>query len=329
MKRIITVLCLAVCLLTAGCAKEPVFDNTPTDSGVGTQPPAVDTDIKEPQPFNWDLELDALRQTMSTDGKTVAVAYLGFCGARADASEHINDNCKRFNEDYGFLSSIPNERIIGDGGQLFCIVAVKNTAAISVNRLNDNGEVAKAEWTGDGSIPLLIFANNGGFEPDMQVGVYTDSDEAVLNLHTDVLSRTVTYDLASDFSNYHDIANQSYSMAGEGAWDKPTKEALVNTSWSASRYINEYVTEEYSLDFFENTVKIVWNEGIGEFTANWSLSEKDGVTILTIDLENLDGLRSYAVLLSPDMLKLFSDFTSDGDIRDYESLSTLFTKTVG
>jgi len=321
MKRILSILCLAVCLLTAGCNKNSKKPSVPDN----TEP--VDTNVS--QPFDWQNGLEATRQLLESEGKMLAVAYLGFCGARADVAEYIKNNCKRFNDNYGFLNQIPDERIIGDGGQLFCVLVYENTAAISVNRLNDNGEVAKTEWTGDGSVPLLIFANNGGFEPDMQVAVFTADDEAFINLYTDSLSRFAATDTVLDISNYHDIAEQTYAMASEGAWDKPTKEMLVNTSWMASRYINEYETEQYSLDFFEDTVKIVWNEGIGEFTAKWSLSENDNVTILAIDLENLDGLRSYAVLLSPDMMSITADFTSNSEIRSYEAINTLFEKTVG
>ena len=361
MKKIIAMLCLAVCLLTAGCNKNPKVpddteqkhtdiesggsdepgDTSPADSNTesggsdetGDTSPAdsnTESEGTDPsQPFDWDAGLTFIRQIMLDESKSVAVANLGFCGARADVTEFIKNNCKRFDTDRGFLSHIPDERIIGDGGQLFCVLAYETTSAISVNRLNDNGEVTEAAWTGDGSIPLLIFANNGGFEPDMQVAVYTARDETVLNLQTNSLSRAVTTESVLDISNYHDVAEQTYSMASEGAWDKPTKQALVNTSWLASRYVNEYETEQYSLDFFEDTVKIVWNEGIGEFTAKWSLSEKDGITILTLDLENLDGLRNYAVLLSPDMLSITADFTGDSEIRSYEAINTLFEKTLG
>lgn len=294
------------------------------NNGAQTQPPSN----TETEPADWTAHLLPIRQMILDNQSAFAVCYLGYFDKYS--LEEITKANKRLSSDFEFLSEIQSERIIGSGGELYLVVGNAETD-VAVNLLKEDGEVSEILYKGDLSEPIMVFANGGAFAPDTQIVTVDTSFAPCLDNN----GRLAKSDAVYDFTNYGDVVELLYTTAKENFYTVPTKQMLVNTSWQGLAYESDEITKTYNLDFFENTVKIQWNDGIDaedhEFEAAWSLSQKDGVCILNINLDNLDGERTYVPLITEteDTLYILSDYVNGDVHRDYEKLNVMFTKTVG
>lgn len=340
MKNCLKIVCALLCtcvFFAAGCSKEQPATKTPAgESEKPTQNPTETPAEPSAGEVDWNTAMTMLRQAMVETPQKMAVAYLGNYSSGTKLSEWFLENCPTLSQDQPFLKELSEDAILGDDGELYCIVALDENADLAVNRMGENGEVSAILHKGDGGKPLLVTANGAGFSPDTAVTLVDSNGDVVqYSLMTDGNGRLQKNDAVHDFTNYEDVVAGLYSAAKENCFAAPSKELLANTSWSGAVYVDADVTKTYNLDFFEDKVKIQWNDGIDaedhEFIAEWSLSEKDGVCILNVNLDNLDGERTFIPLVSEtnDSLYILSDYVNGDVHRDYEKLSVMLAKTVG
>lgn len=336
MKRFIRIcsILICICLLTAGCSTEqPVQPpDTPDNSQSGQTSPEPDAgEVFEE--VDWEAELMMLRQAMVDTPQKIAIAYLGYYGGVADLQmkDWLATYCPIQSDNHPFLKSFDEDTVIGGEGDLYCLVAFDETADISLNRLNEDGEVAEILYKGDGKQALLFTANGAAFEPDTSVVLVDGKGESCeYRPMKNVYGRLMPDEAVTDCTCYEDVAGHGYYSALEMSWSKATGSQLQNTSWTAAKYGADGRELSYHLDFFEDTLHIQWKDGSEEnsFKADWLVNDAG---VLEMDLSNLDGERIFLVLISEEenLLQIFENF-EEGDIaREYEALQTMFEKTVG
>ena len=119
-QRWIAVLLAGVLLLTAGCGKSP--DSIKDNIVVPTAPATEPTEL-----FSAEASLNSLRQAMVGTSQIFAVAYFGYhetldSPLPVDPFAVMQENTPQLCEDLPFLLEIPEDRIVGETGDLFCIV---------------------------------------------------------------------------------------------------------------------------------------------------------------------------------------------------------------
>ena len=165
--RIIALFLAGILLLTTGCGKSKEL---PAESPV---PAETETVAQTAAPVLPETSLDSLRQTMTGTPYLFAVAYFGFHEMQ-DPFVIMQENAPALCEEYPFLLEIPEDRIIGESGDLFCIVPLDEDATVAVskgywdyeNQQNIYDDMLYSSATGD---PILLFCNNAGWEPDTEV----------------------------------------------------------------------------------------------------------------------------------------------------------------
>ena len=134
-KRIFAALLSGILLLTAGCAASSEAPDTTTVPSTVSQmedtPPA--------EVMSADASLTSLRQAMVETPQLFAVAYFGFHptwngSLPVDPFTVMQDNAPTLCEDLPFLLEIPEDRIVGESGDLFCIVPLDENATVAVSK---------------------------------------------------------------------------------------------------------------------------------------------------------------------------------------------------
>ncbi|MBR4881809.1 MAG: hypothetical protein IKU19_07735, partial [Clostridia bacterium] len=192
MKRILSVvLCLILCLcLFGGCGKdkpeEPLETNDPADTAEAVD--TVDTVETEPadttEPVSDEVDpaasLVSVRQAMIDTPAMMAVAYIGGTDSMesVNTQEWINTLLPGFYSNLPFIGTIDDSRIIGERyGELYLVVPCDENASVSVNHVDESGEVTEVLYRSDYGEPLLVFANNTGFPSDTQINIVDNSGD--------------------------------------------------------------------------------------------------------------------------------------------------------
>ena len=304
-RRIIAAL-LSVMLL-AGCAS-PAEDRNTT-----TVPP---TAAREESTVAAEASLVSLRQAMVETPQLFAVAYFGYhdtlgSDAPADLYGVMRAQAPELCRDLPFLTEIPAERVIGDHGDLFCIVPLDENATVAVSRgaWNETSEQYLYEhslYFADSGEPILLLCNGEGFEPDTQLYISGPSGEALWCPQTDdnlcamPLRGEDGEDLYYDFSPYRELLRAEYNSL-RGEWVKPTAEMLTGTTWVWDRFLKDGREVSCRLTFGEDTLSVRWNDGIDEEDheypdAAWELAEEEGFAVLTMDFREMAGVLRYDVM---------------------------------
>lgn len=137
---------------------------------------------EEPQANEeWQSSLEAFRQSMSDTTYLFAGAYLGTSDTITEGymEEYLYTNYPELVENMPFLRGIPQDRIIGTNGELYCVIPRDKNSTIEIIALgeDENYDIVEMEqryYTNSGE-PLLVFCNSGGFAPDVKI-VITDSN---------------------------------------------------------------------------------------------------------------------------------------------------------
>ena len=196
-----------------------------------------------------DTSLAQLREeAMDLPSYLFAAAYIGSSAGGPDdlelpLQEWVRTAAPELCAQYPFVQNIPRERVVGNGGSLFCVVPRDPDATLAVNRIRwnpqnedyDNLEVLYRSESGD---PILLYAC-----ADMGESPYPDTEVIV----TDSTGKTVTwypiygitalpydyeYDLPLGYS--FTVGDEDYGgdMIEESMWTTPTAEQLARYVWT-------------------------------------------------------------------------------------------------
>lgn len=308
-KRRLFALLLAAVLLLAGCGGEKTVSDRVGDA-VGSPETTAPT---QPAPA---ASPDALRQEMAGTGQLFAVAYLGYhenvdSDLPADPFAAMLEQAPQLCRDYPFLLRIPEERVIGTGGELYCIVPLDPDAAVSVTQGHwdetlDQYIYLDSAYHSETGEPILVFCNGGGWEPDTQIFISGASGEVMWYPQLDdnqcamPLRDKDWKDLFRDFSPYREMLTKRYRDM-EGEWTLPTEEQLRDSTWRWEGFLKDGREVSYSVTFGEDTLSVQWSDGIDPEPhsyrdAPWTLTFEDGFGVLSIDFDRMAGILRYDLL---------------------------------
>ena len=318
--RIIALVLASILLLTTGCGKSKEL---PAESQV---PAETVTAEHAAAPVSPEASLTSLRHAMAETPQLFAVAYFGYHyseipGVPVDPFAVMRENGYWLYQDMPFLQEIPEDRIIGEGGDLFCIVPLDTDATVAVNKgywddENQQHIYDDMLYSSAAGEPILLFCNNAGWEPDTQVYISGPSGEVFWYPQADdnrcaiPLRNDNRENLFYDFSPYREMVMAKHSRMKDSGWKMPTKEALIGTSWSCYDYLKDYRNVSYHVTFEEDTLSVRWNDGIDEnpheyLYAPWELSYDEGFAILEIDFQEMAGVLRYNLLYDENLETLY------------------------
>lgn len=305
----IVVILLCVLLLTAGCGK-PV---EPPEKPVA-DPATVPAEATDP--VLDDASLVSLRQAMIETPQLFAVAYFGYhdtidSDLPVDPCEVMGEYAPQLCADLPFLLDIPQERIIGEYGELYCIVPLDENATVAVSKgsWDEQSEQYLYEeslYFSESGEPILLLCNSSGWEPDTQIYIsgpsggtfwYPQLDD---NLCAMPLRNEHWDSLFFDFSPYREMLVRDYREM-EGEWVKPTEEFLVGTTWRWEGWTKDSREVSYEVTFDVDTLSVRWNDGFDEEDheypdARWELTNEEGFAVLTIDFREMAGVLRYNLM---------------------------------
>ena len=318
--RTAAVAAILICslLLTTGC------DN-PVWNAVESKLPFLSGQTEPPAPVDTGISLNAFRQAMVDTPQFFAVAYFGYhetldSDLPVDPIEAMREEAPRLCEDLPFLLDIPQDRIIGETGDLFCIVPLDTDATVTVSKgiwdeANYQYVYDNILYSSNSGEPILLLCNDSGWEPDVQVTVSGPSGEACWYPYADdnrcaVPLRDDNWDnVFYDFSPYREMLIGDYrDMKGE--WSHPTAEMLADTAWSWSGWLKDGREVSYSVKFHQDTLDVEWTDGVEETSyiytdAPWELTYEDDYAVLRIDFDRMAGVLEYNLLYHEDYETLY------------------------
>lgn len=307
-------------LLTAGCAAAPA---NPTED---TPAASVETKPAEPtEDTGAAASLVSLRQAMVETPQLFAVAYLGYhetldSDLPVDPYEAMRENACRLCEDLPFLLEIPQDRVVGSTGDLFCVVPLDENATVVVSKgtWDDSSEeyiYEESLYFRESGEPILLFCNYAGWEPDTQLYISGPSGEVIWypRIDDNLCAMPLTDDNGEarfyDFSPYWELLMTKHrNMKGE--WVMPTAEMLAGTSWVWKGYRKDGLDTKYRVSFGTDTLTVHWDDGLDEYTyeypdASWELTYDEGFAVLSIDFQEFAGVLRYNLLYHEDYDQLY------------------------
>jgi len=327
--RPLAALLALVLLLGAGCGKS-IKNDLVLPTAPATEPAA---------PNSGETSLGALRQQMADASRCFAVAYLGYHYAQSpelpvDISGVLERNLPELLETFPFLGQIPQERIVGYSGDLFCIVALDADAAVAVSKGYWDGE--NGQYIYDDMIyssmsgePILPFCNNDGWEPDTQIYISGSSGESYWCPEISPDGYIFPGDF-HDFTPYAELLQAEQRGLVENGWISPAKGQLIGTTWNWYRYLEDGTEHSCTMFLDNDFLTAYWNDGEAHvyYDAPWELTYEKGTAILTVDFGQMAGVLRYNLLYQPEYGQLYVslDTTQPTLSLGAEPLSRYMTK---
>ena len=202
------------------------------------------------EPGAYDDSLDLLRQELDErqQDERLAVAYIGdINGSLSDLAiplrDWINDTAPGLCAQYTFVRNIPQERVVGDSGSLFCVVPRDPNATVAVNRVRWNEakggyETLEVLYRSESGDPILLFVSNdlGTVPIDTTELLLTDSHPDTLSWYPIPGIVALPYDsenerrLAYDFTFYSQEGNDGFGS--DIGWTCPSGSQLTQEIWA-------------------------------------------------------------------------------------------------
>jgi hypothetical protein len=309
--RITAVLLVGILLLTAGCTRKPESPISQKLTELAGTTPAETIPTTVPMD-----PLEALRGEMEGTSYAFAVAYIGetYDGGEKDYAALLNDLAPGLCAQWPFLLEIPAENVVDLGWyEIYCIIPADPDASVRVSRTVQTGddlwEYTDIIYVSETGEPILLICNCTEYWPDTQVTITSAGVETVWCPRQDAyfcaapLTNESGESLFLDITSYWESFNRKYQeVAGWEDYRIPVKEDLVGKAWGwegTEEYEEYYCT--YLLGFEEDTAFIRWNDGIDAEDHEiqgipWDLTHVDGYAVLTLDLGEFAGIRSYNLL---------------------------------
>ena len=200
------------------------------------------------EPGAYDDSLDLLRQELDErqQDERLAVAYIGdINGSLSDLAiplrDWINDTAPGLCAQYTFVRNIPQERVVGDSGSLFCVVPRDPNATVAVNRVRWNEakggyETLEVLYRSESGDPILLFVSNdlGSVPTDTTELLLTDSHSDTLSWYPIPGMVALPYDYENDRKLAYDFTNCGESIVGGGeiGWTCPSGSQLTQEIWA-------------------------------------------------------------------------------------------------
>ena len=275
------------------------------------------------EPGAYDDSLNLLRQELDErqQDERFAVAYIGdIDGDLSDLAiplrDWMNDKAPMLCAQYTFIRNIPQERVVGDRGSLFCVVPRDPDATVVVNRIRwseqkGDYETIEVLYRSESGEPILLFVSY-----DLGKTPFETTELLLTDSHSDTLSWLPTtgevslpYDyqnernLALDFTFYSQEGNDENDGSDFG-WTCPDGSQLTQKLWVwrgesdkpaiATLELNANSSQE---NYWGSGTFIWWYES--DYTTPEEVYEGDwGLTangeysgLLTLDMTRTDGKR--------------------------------------
>ena len=195
----------------------------------------------------YDDSLNLLRGEMDAPHYLFAAAYIGSAAGGPDDFElpmrdWVNETAPELCSRFTFIRNIPRERVVGSGGELYCVVPRDPNASLVVNRIRWNANIDRYEiveelYSSQSGEPILLFAC-----AEMQYRAYPDTEVVV----TDSTGRDIAwypiygamalpYDFYNDVPQGYDFTVYSqewYGDSGDVRWTGATGEQLTEHIWT-------------------------------------------------------------------------------------------------
>lgn len=245
------------------------------------------------------MAVDSLRVWMVDTVEKMAVAYLGWYEGEQAFDTWLEETCPDMLAAYPFISGIPAERIIGEHGQVYCLVPKDDLFRLKISLLTEDGDMKEVLYEGNGE-PVLLMCNYGAFYPDMQVVVteepsdelifypYLGSNQSVV-LPTDEGMEPLVY----DFTDYYEVCGDYYAAMLATGWSLPDEDYLASTCWSY--YEDTQQERHWTLNLgIDGTVQLdLTVDGTEQtrYEGTWGLnwSDNDGLMWLYLNITDADG----------------------------------------
>ena len=196
----------------------------------------------------YDDSLDLLRKEMDAPSYMFAAAYICSAAGGSDDFEFpmrdwVNEAAPELCAKYSFLRDIPRERVVGSGGNLYCVVPRDPNASLEVNRIRwnariDNYEIVEELYRSQIGEPILLFAcaeMQSRAYPDTEV-VVTDSTGRDVAWYPIYGAMALPYDFYNDVPQGYDFTvytqEENGDIDGDVRWIVATGEQLTEYIWT-------------------------------------------------------------------------------------------------
>ena len=256
--------------------------------------------------------VDYLRDCMADSKMTMAVAYLGWYEGDEDLDAWLNRTCPKILEEYPFIANIPQERIVGDRGEVYILVPKEPDAQMDIHLLaEDTAEVTGTLYESETGEPVLLMCNYSGAYPNTCVTVAGGSLEFYPQLGdmggvvipiNDGLEK-----LMFDFSDYFEVTQDYYQGMLANGWRLTDEDYLISTCWIYYEdapedrcWLLNINGDSVQLELLVDGVTVEAQHCEGTWALNYS--DDDGLTYLFVNMLRADGepiAGEYVVLQSP------------------------------